>query len=92
MAVCSGENCRISTIEMDEDRIRKAKENFHAHPLGSQISLLEGEASGILSTLCRSDEKYEQCIKNGYTTPSKMCPCSTVYELVGEIHAKAKGV
>ena len=32
----------------------------------------------------------EQCIKNGYTIPSQMCPCTTVYELVGEIKKKVE--
>lgn len=33
--------------------------------------------------------KFEQCIKNGYTIPSQICPCTTVHELVGEIRDKA---
>ena len=32
--------------------------------------------------------KYEECIRNGYTIPSEMCPCTTVHELVGEIKGK----
>ncbi len=35
-------------------------------------------------------QKYEQCMKNGYTIPSQMCPCTTVHELVGEIKDKIK--
>lgn len=32
--------------------------------------------------------KYEECIRNGYTIPSEMCPCTTVNKLVGEIKGK----
>ncbi len=38
-----------------------------------------------------ADQKYKQCIDNGYTVPSQMCPCTTVHELVGEIRGKADG-
>ena len=30
-------------------------------------------------------QKLEQCIREGKTKPSEMCPCTTVHELVGEI-------
>ena len=32
--------------------------------------------------------KYDQCIRDGKTIPSNMCPCTTVYELVEEIRNK----
>ena len=32
--------------------------------------------------------KLEQCIREGKTKPSEMCPCTTVHELVGEINGK----
>ena len=32
--------------------------------------------------------KLEQCIREGKTKPSEMCPCTTVHELVGEIKGK----
>ena len=35
-----------------------------------------------------AQQMYEQCVKNGYTKPSQMCPCTTVYELVKEIRGK----
>lgn len=40
--------------------------------------------------LAVAKQKYEQCMKNGYTIPSQMCPCTTVHELVGEIKDKIK--
>ena len=33
-------------------------------------------------------QKYEQCVREGKTIPSQMCPCTTVYQLVGEIRNK----
>lgn len=33
-------------------------------------------------------QKLEQCIREGKTKPSEMCPCTTVHELVGEIKSK----
>ena len=42
------------------------------------------------SAMAIAQLKYEQCIKNGYTIPSQMCPCTTVYELVGEIKKKVE--
>ncbi len=59
MAVCSCGECRITTIEMDPERIRKAKENFSIHPLGERIRLLEGEASGILTELNHGGEQFD---------------------------------
>ena len=32
-------------------------------------------------------QKLEQCIREGKTEPSEMCPCTTVHELVGEIRS-----
>lgn len=34
--------------------------------------------------------KLEQCIMEGKTKPSEMCPCTTVHELVGEINGKVR--
>lgn len=33
-------------------------------------------------------QKYKQCIREGKTIPSQMCPCTTVYQLVEEIRNK----
>ena len=35
-------------------------------------------------------QKYQQCIREGKNTPSKMCPATTVYKLVGEIRKKTE--
>ena len=35
-----------------------------------------------------AEQKYKQCIDNGYTKPSEMCPCTTVHNLVAEIKGK----
>lgn len=37
-----------------------------------------------------AQHKYDQCIRNGYSVPSEMCPCTTVHELVREIQTKVK--
>ena len=37
-----------------------------------------------------AQRKYNRCISNGYNTPSKMLPCTTVHELVNEIQKKVK--
>lgn len=37
-----------------------------------------------------AQQKLEQCIREGKTKPSEMCPCTTVHELVGEIRGKVK--
>lgn len=36
-----------------------------------------------------AQQKLEQCIREGKTKPSEMCPCTMVHELVGEIKSKA---
>lgn len=36
-----------------------------------------------------AEQKHTQCIENGYKIPSQMCPCTTVYKLVGEINEKS---
>ena len=35
-----------------------------------------------------AQQKLEQCIREGKTKPSEMCPCTTVHKLVGEIKEK----
>ncbi len=35
-----------------------------------------------------AQQKWEQCIREGKTKPSEMCPCTTVHELVGEVRGK----
>ena len=35
-----------------------------------------------------AEQKLEQCIRDGKTKPSEMCPCTTVHRLVGEIKEK----
>lgn len=35
-----------------------------------------------------AQQKYEQCVREGKIIPSQMCPCTTVYQLVGEIRRK----
>ncbi|MGN0251634.1 MAG: RloB domain-containing protein [Oliverpabstia sp.] len=35
-----------------------------------------------------AQQKLDQCIREGKTKPSEMCPCTTVHELVGEIRKK----
>ena len=37
-----------------------------------------------------AQRKMEQCIRDGKVKPSEMCPCTTVYELVGEIKKKTR--
>ena len=39
-----------------------------------------------------AEKKLEQCIREGKTKPSEMCPCTTVDELVGEIKYEVKGL
>lgn len=56
--------------------------------------------TGLYEKLCRTGneetalliakQKYEQCIREGKTIPSQMCPCTTVYQLVEEIRQKVK--
>lgn len=51
MAEYSGMDVKITTIEKYEKRIPIAKENFKKYNRESQITLLEGDAIDILSTL-----------------------------------------
>ena len=37
-----------------------------------------------------AQQKLEQCKREGKTKPSEMCPCTTVYKLVGEIRGKIR--
>ena len=39
-----------------------------------------------------AEQKLGQCIREGKTKPSEMCPCTTVHELVGEIKEKCNRV
>lgn len=58
--------------------------------------------TGLYEKICRTGneekalliakQKYEQCVREGKTIPSKMFPCTTVYQLVEEIRIKADSV
>lgn len=37
-----------------------------------------------------AEQKLKQCIREGKTKPSEMCPCTTVHKLVGEIRQKTR--
>lgn len=37
-------------------------------------------------------KKYHECLKNNYSKPSQMSPCTTVYELVSEIKGKIDNI
>lgn len=47
----------------------------------------EGDEDGALK---KAEMKHRQHLNEGNTIPSQMCPCTTVYELVGEIKSKIR--
>lgn len=51
MAQWMPQDCHITTIELDEERIRKAKKNFNRAGMADRITLLEGDAAEILPKL-----------------------------------------
>ena len=54
MAGVMPENCKITTIEKFEPRIKEAKENFKLAGLQERITLLEGDAKEFLANLSGS--------------------------------------
>lgn len=54
MSEYGGEDCRITTIEKQEDRILAAKENFRRFGREDRIALLEGDAMTLLEGLTES--------------------------------------
>ena len=52
-------DCHITTIERNEDRIKKAKENISAANRTDRITLLEGDATDILIELVKSGKRYD---------------------------------
>ena len=64
---------------------------------GRKYSKADGQMYGKLSkagdeekAIKIAQHKLEQCIREGKTKPSEMCPCTTVHELVGEINGKVR--
>ena len=55
MALCNP-NLKVTTIERDEERIAKAKENIRSVGVENQIRIYEGDAVEILPTL---EQKYD---------------------------------
>lgn len=51
MAEYTNENCRITTIENYEPRIKKAEENFEKHDKTGKITLLKGDAKEEIKKL-----------------------------------------
>lgn len=39
-----------------------------------------------------AEKKHHECLKNNYSKPSQMSPCTTVYELVSEIKGKIDNI
>ena len=58
-------DCHITTIERNEQRILKAKENILKHKKSDQITLLEGDAADILKDLVNRNNSHidKQSIK-----------------------------
>lgn len=54
MAAFAPVDCQITTIEKDQKRLDKARENLAAYDKKQQITLLEGDAAEILRTLTPS--------------------------------------
>lgn len=52
------ENCRITTIEKVEMRIREAKKNLAAIPRAEHVSLVCGDANEVLKELADKGETY----------------------------------
>lgn len=50
--------CHITTIERNEQRISKAKENILKHKKTDQITLLEGDAADILKNLVNRNNSH----------------------------------
>lgn len=53
------EDCHITTIERNETRIMKAKRNIAEAGREDKISLLEGDATDILTTLVEQGETFD---------------------------------
>lgn len=66
---------------------RKTGQKYSKSDIGiyEKISRTGNEAKAL--QIAR--QKYEQCLREGKTLPSQMYPCTTVYQLVGEIREKA---
>lgn len=56
-------------------KTREQRKRFKVPELGYYLIVTDTEAT-------------EQCIREGKTKPSEMCPCTTVHELVREIKDK----
>ena len=66
---------------------RKTGQKYSKSDIGiyEKISRTGNEAKAI--QIAR--QKFEQCLREGKTLPSQMYPCTTVYQLVGEIREEA---
>jgi len=51
MAMHGAENCRVTTIDRYDYMIGRARENFRKYGLEDRITLIEGDAAGILPML-----------------------------------------
>ena len=65
---------------------------MYENKTGQKYSKADGQMYGKLckfgneeNAIRIAEKKLEQCIREGKTKPSEMCPCTTVDELVGEI-------
>ena len=59
MASCSGEDCRITTIEKYEKRLPLARDNIERSGYGDRIRLIEGDAAEVLKDLAGKGEVYD---------------------------------
>lgn len=61
MLLCeyAGEDARLDTIEKVPQRIEAARKNFARYHKEEQITLLEGDANGVLETLVAQKKTYD---------------------------------
>ena len=81
---------RIPWIVFDRDEVKDFDEIIReAESFGIRVGWSKIFRTGDEEKALQiARQKHEQCVRDGKTIPSQMCPCTTVYQLVEEIKNK----
>ncbi len=65
LMLLASEECFLTSVEKNEKRVRKAKENFEKAGMQNRVKLIEGDAMEIVKSLENAGEKFDFVFLDG---------------------------
>lgn len=61
----ANKNCTLTTIELSEERVQKAKETFAEFSVNDRVNLMHGDAGVIINNLKQNNEQFDFIFLDG---------------------------